>query len=635
MQKAYSRIKWENSPSVQTPVNEHNLNRMDAAVNEIDDRVIAVDTTKLDKTTASSMVKDVTFDEATGIFTVTYLNGATYNLDTKLEKLAMNWTYDKDAQQLVIALEDGTQQNVDLSTLITQYEFVETDTIAVSLGVDGKVSASVKDASITEDKLEPNYLADIKVESAKAESSAQNAATSEANASASEMNAKASETAAAQSENKAKDYASTAAQNAFSASTSFRYADEYAASAKTSAENASSSATEASEYAQQASISATAAGENRESSEARAEEAEGYARASQSYAVGGSGTRVGEDADNAKYYYEQARGISEGLNGTLMPMGTVLFANLESQTKQSGYMYNVSDAFVTTSTFKEGAGYSYPAGTNVYWTADGHWDCLAGTMVASVNGMKGDVTINAEIVGLGNVPNVTTNNQTPTYTDRSTLATLSSGEKLSVAFQKIKLAITTLINHLAASNPHGVTALQIGALAPSDVVDNLTSTDSEVPLSANQGKILNNIIGTQGAKLEGIEDGANKYVHPSTAGNKHIPAGGSAGQILKWSSAGTAVWGSDNDTVYDFEVISAEVEVSTQIGSYALYYGAIPLNSFNGYDSAAISIIPCYAICKTDNRIAGPISYDTSNNVGVNSVHPGTYIVYLMQVSNS
>lgn len=66
-------------------------------------------------------------------------------------------------------------------------------------------------------------------------------------------------------------------------------------------------------------------------------------------------------------------------------------------------------------------------------------------------------------VGLGNVPNVTTNDQTPTYSDTTTLVTLSSGEKISIAFAKIKLAITTLINHLAnKSNPHGVTKSQVG-----------------------------------------------------------------------------------------------------------------------------------------------------------------------------
>lgn len=70
----------------------------------------------------------------------------------------------------------------------------------------------------------------------------------------------------------------------------------------------------------------------------------------------------------------------------------------------------------------------------------------------------------AEEVGLGNVPNVTTNDQTPTYTEAATLATLTSGEKLSVALGKIKKAIADLIAHIInKSNPHDVTAEQIGA----------------------------------------------------------------------------------------------------------------------------------------------------------------------------
>ena len=41
------------------------------------------------------------------------------------------------------------------------------------------------------------------------------------------------------------------------------------------------------------------------------------------------------------------------------------------------------------------------------------------------------------------------------------------------------------------------------------------------------------------------------YTHPTTTGNKHIPAGGASGQILRWSADGTAVWGADNNTTYD------------------------------------------------------------------------------------
>ena len=51
-------------------------------------------------------------------------------------------------------------------------------------------------------------------------------------------------------------------------------------------------------------------------------------------------------------------------------------------------------------------------------------------------------------------------------------------------------------------------------------------------------------------KLDGIAEGANKYVHPTGSGNKHIPSGGSAGQVLRWSADGTAVWGADKDTTY-------------------------------------------------------------------------------------
>ena len=43
-------------------------------------------------------------------------------------------------------------------------------------------------------------------------------------------------------------------------------------------------------------------------------------------------------------------------------------------------------------------------------------------------------------------------------------------------------------------------------------------------------------------KIDTIELHANNYKHPTTAGNKHIPAGGESGQILTWSNDGTAEW---------------------------------------------------------------------------------------------
>lgn len=67
----------------------------------------------------------------------------------------------------------------------------------------------------------------------------------------------------------------------------------------------------------------------------------------------------------------------------------------------------------------------------------------AGSYVTGVKGSAestyrtGNVNLSKTNVGLGNVPNVTTNNQTPTFSQASTRDNLVSGEKLSVLFGKI------------------------------------------------------------------------------------------------------------------------------------------------------------------------------------------------------
>lgn len=102
-------------------------------------------------------------------------------------------------------------------------------------------------------------------------------------------------------------------------------------------------------------------------------------------------------------------------------------------------------------------------------------------------------------VGLGNVPNVATNDQTPTYTEAVALAKLTSGEKLSVAFGKISKAVTDLIAHIAnKSNPHGVTKAQVGLGS----VDN--TSDANKPVSSAQQAALNLKLNTS---LKGAANG--------------------------------------------------------------------------------------------------------------------------------
>jgi hypothetical protein len=200
-QKIYSREYWENLPSEKTAINRNRLNNIEGGIDAIDDRVCALDTTKVDLTKANELVKEILWDESNGTLTVVKMNGSKAVIDTKLEKLAVNFKYDPESQQLVITLDDGTAQNVDLSALITQYEFLEGDEIAFEVTSDGKVKPMIKGGSITEDKLQPNFLADIKVESAKAVASAKSAKKSETKAATSATDAKDSADRAQEIEN--------------------------------------------------------------------------------------------------------------------------------------------------------------------------------------------------------------------------------------------------------------------------------------------------------------------------------------------------------------------------------------------------------------------------------------------------
>lgn len=145
------------------------------------------------------------------------------------------------------------------------------------------------------------------------------------------------------------------------------------------------------------------------------------ANLAKSYAVGGTGTRENEDEDNSQYYYELTKIVVEGINNSFVPMGTISFSELVGVEKVAGFTYNISDDFVTDDTFKEGAGKPYAAGTNVYCTADGYWDCLSGTAVVGIKGAneteyrKGNVNLTAENVGAIPSVNIATVDEVKSY----------------------------------------------------------------------------------------------------------------------------------------------------------------------------------------------------------------------------
>ena len=160
---------------------------------------------------------------------------------------------------------------------------------------------------------------DARTAKAGAESAASNAAESEAAAKTAETNAKKSEASVA-----ADSAAATkAAGDAATAQTAAEAARDEAVGSKTAAAASAASAGQDKQAAQaakaaaetaktDAQAAATDAQESAELAQSSAQGVEANAKAAESWAVGGTGTREGEDSNNAKYWCESAQAIAGG-----------------------------------------------------------------------------------------------------------------------------------------------------------------------------------------------------------------------------------------------------------------------------------------------------------------------------------
>lgn len=305
MNKVYTRINWEDYPSENTDLDAYNLNQMDSAIDALDNRIILQDALKVDKSEINGNIADWNMDETTGIITITKYNGEKVIFDLNIEKIPVGFSMSDDGI-ITMTTEDGTQFTADIGSMIPVLTFEDSSTIAVSVTGTGKnktYSFSIKTGSVTDDMMQPNYLADIRVESA--------------NASA---------------------------------------------------------------YAQSANAKSVLA---------------------ESYAIGGTGTREGEDTDNAKYYMEQAKQQTGGIPTKV--------SELEND---AGYITKkVSDL------------------TNYYdkTTVDEKIDAIPKTDLTNYLTKTGDGS-----------------NLTAAFEEATTLEELTTGEKLSSIFGKLKLAVKNL-----------------------------------------------------------------------------------------------------------------------------------------------------------------------------------------------
>ena len=109
------------------------------------------------------------------------------------------------------------------------------------------------------------------------------------------------------------------------------------------------------------------------------------------------------------------------------------------------------------------------------------------------------------------------------------------------------------------------------------------------------------------------------YTHPTTAGNKHIPSGGSSGQILRWSSSGTATWGDDNDTTYNNATQSAAGLMSatdkTKLDGIATGANKYSLPTATSSTLGGIKVGTGLSIASSKLSVSNPLpSVTTSNN---------------------
>lgn len=147
--------------------------------------------------------------------------------------------------------------------------------------------------------------------------------------------------------------------------------------------------------------------------------------------------------------------------------------------------------------------------------------------VTSVAGRTGAVTLTKTDIGLDNVDNTSDDDKpisTATQTALDSKVDKVEGKGLSQ--EDFTTELKSKLDGLSNYDDSTITE------ALSNKVDKISG----------KGLSTNDYTTEEKTKLEGIEENANNYTHPTTAGNKHIPSGGTTGQMLVNTEDGTAEW---------------------------------------------------------------------------------------------
>lgn len=108
------------------------------------------------------------------------------------------------------------------------------------------------------------------------------------------------------------------------------------------------------------------------------------------------------------------------------------------------------------------------------------------------------------------------------------------------------------------------------------------------------------------------------YSHPTSSGNKHIPSGGSSGQILRWAADGTATWGSDNNTIYNTGTTSVSGLTKLYTGTGSATDGTMTQSAItSALNNKAPSSHTHDYLPLSGGTVNGPITFGKSDSYGI------------------
>ena len=148
------------------------------------------------------------------------------------------------------------------------------------------------------------------------------------------------------------------------------------------------------------------------------------------------------------------------------------------------------------------------------------------------------------ITGIANVLYTDLSNTTFIYAYNTTAATGGSVGEMGIGCDASGNVYTKAPTPATADNSTKIATTAFvkaqGYLTSHQSLSNYSTLANTVKSLSISGKTITVTPGSGSAYTLTTQD--TVYTHPTTAGNKHIPSGGSANQYLKYSASGTAVW---------------------------------------------------------------------------------------------